>query len=100
MVVGWFYLFGGRSGARQVVFASVVDRLVFVPLIFLPLAFAGVFPHSLVAFAILDPLLEIGAWVLLSRKAWEVNRQGYSPSFSPATAGSANCHNCQFESER
>ncbi len=25
-VVGWFYLFGGRSGARQMVAASVVDR--------------------------------------------------------------------------
>ncbi len=69
VVVGWLYFFGGRSGARQPVAASVIDRLVFVPLIFLPLAYAGVFPHLLVTFAIIDPLLGIGALVLLSRKA-------------------------------
>lgn len=28
VVIGWLYLFGGRSGARQVVAASVVDRLI------------------------------------------------------------------------
>ena len=69
VVVGWFYLFGGRSGVPQPVAASVIDRLIFVPLIFLPLAYAGVFPHLLVTFAMIDPLLGIGAWVLLSRKA-------------------------------
>jgi hypothetical protein len=30
-VIGWLYLFGGRSGARQIIAASVVDRLVLVP---------------------------------------------------------------------
>lgn len=25
VVIGWFYLFGGRSGARQVVVASVIN---------------------------------------------------------------------------
>jgi hypothetical protein len=69
VVIGWLYFFGGRSGSRQPVAASVIDRLIFVPLIFLPLAYAGVFPHLLVAFAIIDPLLGIGAWFLLSRKA-------------------------------
>ena len=69
VVVGWLYFFGGRSWVRQPVAASVIDRLVFVPLIFLPLAYAGVFPHLLVTFAIIDPLLGIGALVLLSRKA-------------------------------
>jgi len=29
---------------------------------------AGIFPHSLGAFAILDPTLAIGAWVLHKRK--------------------------------
>ena len=33
VVIGWFYLFGGRSGARQVVAASVVNRLIFVPVV-------------------------------------------------------------------
>src|SRR3954471_22788282 len=45
VVIGWLYLFGGRSGARQIVAASVVDRLLFVPAVLLPLAIAGVFPH-------------------------------------------------------
>jgi hypothetical protein len=65
-VIGWLYVFGGRSGGRQVVAASVVDRLVLVPAVLVPLAMAGVFPHLMITFAILDPLLGIGAWLLLS----------------------------------
>ncbi len=68
VVIGWFYLFGGRSGARQIVAASVVDRFVFVPAVLLPLAIAGVFPHLLATMAILDLSLAVGAWVLLGRK--------------------------------
>jgi hypothetical protein len=67
-VIGWLYLFGGRSGARQIIAASVVDRLVLVPAVLVPLAIAGVFPHLLITFAILDPLLGIGAWLLLCAK--------------------------------
>jgi hypothetical protein len=67
-VIGWFYLFSGRSGARQLVAASVVDRLL-VPVILVPLALAGVFPHMMLAFAILDPSLAIGAWLLLARQS-------------------------------
>ena len=69
VVIGWLYLFGGRTGGRQVVAASVVDRLIFVPLVLLPLAFAGVFSHLFVAFTILDMSLAVGAWVLLRRMA-------------------------------
>ena len=68
VVIGWLYVFGGRSGARQIVAASVIDRLVFVPLVLIPLAIAGVFPHLLVSFAVLDASLAIGAWALLGRK--------------------------------
>jgi hypothetical protein len=68
VVIGWLYLFGGRSGARQIVVASVIDRLLFVPLVLLPLAIAGVFPHLLVTFTIFDASLAIGAWVLLRRE--------------------------------
>jgi hypothetical protein len=68
VVIGWLYLFGGRSGARQVVAASVIDRLVFIPIVLLPLAIAGVFPHLLMTFAVLDPSLAIGAWALLGRE--------------------------------
>jgi hypothetical protein len=67
-VIGWLYLFGGRSGARQLVAASVVDRLVFVPAVLVPVARAGVFPHLLLTLAILDPLLAVGAWALLGRE--------------------------------
>jgi hypothetical protein len=68
VVIGWLYLFGGRSGAQQIVAASVVDRLVFVPAVLVPVALAGVFPHLLLTLAILDPLLAIGAWALLGRR--------------------------------
>jgi hypothetical protein len=67
MIIGWFYLFGARTGARQFVAASVFDRAVLVPLVLLPLAFAGVFPHLFVAFALLDVALGLGAWWLISR---------------------------------
>ena len=67
VVIGWLYYFGGHSGSRQVVAASVIDRLIFVPVVLLPLAFTGVFPHVLVAFTLLDVSLSIGAWVLLDR---------------------------------
>ena len=69
VVIGWFYLIGGRSGARQLVAASVLDRLTLVPVVLVPLALAGVFPHLLMVFAILDVTLAIGAWVLFGRMA-------------------------------
>jgi hypothetical protein len=68
-VIGWFYLFGGRSGARQIVAASVFDRLALVPAVLAPLAMAGVFPHVFTTFAIIDPLLGLGAWLLLRRES-------------------------------
>jgi hypothetical protein len=67
-VIGWLYVFGGRSGARQFGPASVLDRVILVPLVLVPVAMAGVFPHTLGAFAMLDPALGIGAWVLHTRQ--------------------------------
>ena len=69
VIIGWLYLFGGRSNSRQIVVSSIVDRLLFVPIVLVPLAIAGVFPHFLLTFAVLDPILAIGAWALLDRKA-------------------------------
>ena len=66
-VIGWLYFFGGRSGGRQVVAASVLDRLILVPLVLVPTALAGVFPHTMLSFAIIDPALALGAWWLLAR---------------------------------
>src|SRR5215471_5352604 len=65
VVIGWLYLFAGRSGSRQAVAASVIDRLTIVPLVLLPLAAYGVFPHLFIFFALLGVSLGIGAWVLL-----------------------------------
>jgi hypothetical protein len=67
-VIGWLYFFGGRSGGRQVVAASVLDRITLVPLVLVPMVLAGVFPHTLATFAILDPVLGLVAWRLLSRE--------------------------------
>ena len=68
VVIGWLYVFGGRSGARQIVAASVIDRLIFVPAVLVPVAMAGVFPHLLLTFAVCDVLLAIGAWILFARR--------------------------------
>ena len=67
-IIGWLYFFGGRTGGRQFVAASVLDRLVFVPLVLVPTAAAGVFPHVMITFAVLDPTLALVAWYLLSRR--------------------------------
>ena len=69
VVVGWLCVEGGRSGSRLMVASTVPDRVVFIPLVFVLLALAGVFPHFLIAVAILDLAMGIGAWVLLSRSA-------------------------------
>jgi hypothetical protein len=68
MVIGWLYLFGGRSGGEQVVAASILDRWILVPIVLVPIAIAGVFPHVLLAFAALDASLALGAWVLHRRQ--------------------------------
>lgn len=67
-VIGWFYIFGGRTGGRQFVASTVLDRVVIVPLVLIPLAIAGVFPVLLGFFAILDPVLGGIAWYLLAKE--------------------------------
>ncbi len=67
-IIGWFYVFGGRTNADSFGLATVVDRLL-VPLFLVPLAVAGQLPISLVAaFSILDPVLGIGAYVVWRRQ--------------------------------
>ena len=68
VVIGWLYVFGGRIGARQIVAASVIDRLILVPAVLIPVAMAGVFLHLLLTFAVCDVLLAIGAWILFARR--------------------------------
>lgn len=67
LVIGWLYLFGGRSGARQFATCTVIDRLIFVPVVLVPLIVAGVFPHLFMTLAILDPVLAIGVLALRIR---------------------------------
>jgi hypothetical protein len=69
VVIGWHYYFGGGTGSEQVVAAGVIDRLIYVPLVLLPLAFAGVFPHTFIALTILEVCLAVGAWMLLGSEA-------------------------------
>jgi hypothetical protein len=68
MVIGWLYLFGGLSGGRRIVAAGILDRWLLIPWVLVPLAIAGVFPHTLLAIAVLDPTLGLGAWLLLRRQ--------------------------------
>lgn len=68
-IVGWFYFFGGRTGGRQFVAATVLDRLILVPLVLVPTALAGVFPKTMLLFVVLDPVLALVAWYLLRRRA-------------------------------
>ncbi len=67
-VIGWLYFFGGRSGAKQTVAASVLDRIILVPAVLVPLGLMGVFPNLLFSFAVLDPALGLGAWFLLQKE--------------------------------
>ncbi len=67
VVIGWFYVMGGRTGATSFGLATVVDRLL-VPVFLLPLGFFGAVDMHLVApFAVLDPVLGIGAFIIWQR---------------------------------
>ncbi len=66
-VVGWFYVMGARTRADSFSLATVVDRAV-VPFLLVPLVVTGaVDPHIGLPFAILDPLLAIGAFIIWRR---------------------------------
>lgn len=67
-VIGWLYVFGGRSGARQISPAGILDRLVLIPGVLVPVALSGVFPHTLFAMAILDPTLAVIALLIRNRE--------------------------------
>jgi hypothetical protein len=65
-VVGLFLWIGGRTGARSFVAAGIIARLG-VPVLVIPLAVAGVFPHMMYVFVVLDPVSALVTWRLLSR---------------------------------
>ena len=65
-VVGWFLWIGGRTGARTFVAAGIVARLA-VPLVVIPLAMGGIFPHMMYVFGVLDPLSGLVTWRLMAK---------------------------------
>ena len=67
-VIGWLYLFGGRSGARQFAACTALGRLILVPAVLVPAVIASIFPHTFLAFALLDAALAIGVLLLRSPK--------------------------------
>jgi hypothetical protein len=63
-IIGWFYVMGGRTRADSFGLATVVDRLL-VPVLLVLLWLLGMAPPGIaLPFAILDPLLGIGAYVI------------------------------------
>jgi hypothetical protein len=65
-VVGWLLWSGGRTGARSFVAAGIAARLA-VPLVVIPLALAGVLPHMMYVFGLLDPVSALVTWRLMSK---------------------------------
>ena len=65
-VIGWLYIFGGRSGAGNS--SPRPWSTDFVPLVLILVALAGIFPHLFITFTLLDASLAIGAWALLVRE--------------------------------
>ena len=71
-IIGWFYVMGARTGATSFGLATVVDRAL-VPLFLVPLALTGaVDAHVAIPFAVLDPALALGAFLIWRMEA----RQG------------------------
>jgi hypothetical protein len=68
LVIGWFYVMGGRTGRASFALATIVDRAI-VPFMLVSLWLRGLAPPLMVLpFAVLDPLLAIGAYVLWQRE--------------------------------
>jgi hypothetical protein len=65
-VVGWFLWIGGRVGARAFVAAGILARVA-VPLVVIPLAMSGTFPHMMYVFGVLDPVSGVLTWRLMAR---------------------------------
>lgn len=68
-IIGWFYVMGARTNRDSFGLATFADRIL-VPFFLLPLAFADqVDPMIVLPFAILDPILGIGAFVIWKRQS-------------------------------
>jgi hypothetical protein len=66
-VIGYLYIFGARTGQDRFGVATILDRLL-VPVLLVPLVIRGeLTPQAGLPFAVIDPVLGIGAWVVYSR---------------------------------
>ena len=66
-LIGYFYFFGARTGQDRFGVATILDRLL-VPVLLVPLVVSGeLSPQLGLPFAVLDPVLAIGAWIIFSR---------------------------------
>jgi len=71
MIIGWFYVMGGRTGATSFGLATIVDRAV-VPFALCGIAATGAVDWGLILpFAILDPVLAVGAFLIWRRTSSE-----------------------------
>ena len=81
--IGWFYLWGARTRSDVFGLSTVVNRLA-APLLILPLVFTGRLEPALgIPFALLDPVLGVGAWLVWRRS---VGVQTVTAVSGPATA--------------
>ena len=65
-LIGYFYFFGARTGQDRFGVATILDRLI-VPVLLVPLVMGEISPQLGVPFAVLDPILAIGAWAIFAR---------------------------------
>ncbi len=66
-VIGYLDFFGARTGQDRFGVSTILDRLL-IPLLLVPLVLAGqLAPQLGLPFAVLDPALAVGAWVVYAR---------------------------------
>lgn len=80
-VIGYLYFFGARTAQDRFGVATILDRLL-VPALLVPLVASGELPPQLgLPFAVLDPALAVGAWMIFSRshaRPW-INKESDGP---------------------
>jgi hypothetical protein len=69
LLLGYYLLTGGRAGCRQITAASVLDRWTLVPIVLIPLVYAGVFPHFLIFILVVPFLLATSTWFFIRSDA-------------------------------
>jgi hypothetical protein len=68
-VIGYLYFFGARTAQDRFGVSTILDRLL-MPVALVPLIIAGrLSPNLGVPFAVLDPTLALGAWIIFARTA-------------------------------